>query len=230
MSTDQRNETGLVCDVLGLESLVDEITSSILADSSSNATPSAVLGPFYRANAPMLPNGSSIIYASPDSEWYKEAEPLLTHVSGRVVSPTSGKPIPNAVVDVWLAGPNGLYEQQDEAQPDMNLRGQFQTDAEGRYALYCLKPTSYPIPFDGPAGHLLQLLDRHPYRPAHIHFIVRAPGFRTLITQVFDVEDAHVADDTVFAVKDDLKVTFKRREGDKKAHWTLEYDFVLCEE
>lgn len=228
MSTDRRNETGLVSDILGLESLADEITSKLLAD-ESGATPSAVLGPFYRANAPILPNGSSIIFASPDSEWYKQAEPLLTHVSGRVVSASSGKPIPDAVVDVWLAGPNGLYEQQDEEQPDMNLRGRFQTDAGGHYALICLKPTPYPIPFDGPAGRLLQLLDRHPYRPAHIHFIVGAPGFRTLITQVFDVEDAYVANDTVFAVKDELIVTFKRREGDKKAHWTLEYDFVLSE-
>ncbi|KAI1375928.1 aromatic compound dioxygenase [Hypoxylon crocopeplum] len=229
MSTDKRNETGLLCDILGLESLVDEITSKILlnADGESDATPSAVLGPFYRADAPILPNGSSIILAPPDSDWYRQAEPLLAHVSGCVTSASSGEPIPDTVVDVWLAGPNGLYEQQDETQPDMNLRGRFTTDAEGRYALYCLRPTAYPVPSDGPAGRVLQLLDRHPYRPAHIHFIVGAEGYRTLTTQVFDREDEHIIDDTVFAVKDELLVNFEERVGDEKARWTLVYDFSL---
>ncbi|KAL7626713.1 hypothetical protein AAE478_003487 [Parahypoxylon ruwenzoriense] len=231
MSTDRRNETGLLCDVLGLESLVDEITSKLLLDAGgeSEATPSAVLGPFYRADAPILPNGSSIVLASPDSAWYKEAEPLLAHVSGQVVSASTGKPVPDALVDVWLAGPNGLYEQQDADVPDMNLRGRFRTDAEGRYALYCLRPTAYPVPLDGPAGRVLSMLDRQPYRPAHIHFIVGAKGYRTLTTQVFDNEDAHVKDDAVFAVKDELIVRFEERVGDKMARWTLVYDFALCE-
>lgn len=146
-----------------------------------------------------------------------------------MVSASTGKPIPDAIVDVWLAGPNGLYEQQDEAQPDMNLRGRFRTDGEGRYALYCLRPTAYPVPSDGPAGRVLQLLDRHPYRPAHIHFIASAAGFRTLTTQVFDREDAHVVDDAVFAVKDELLVQFERREQDDRARWELVYDFALGE-
>ncbi|KAI1777694.1 Intradiol ring-cleavage dioxygenase [Hypoxylon cercidicola] len=231
MSNDQRNETGLLCDVLGLESLVDEITSKLLqdADGSSGATPSAVLGPFYRENAPILPNGSSIVFAARTTAWYRAAEPLLAHLSGRVLSASTGLPVQDAVVDVWLAGPNGMYEQQDAAQPEMNLRGRFRTDAVGRYALYALRPTAYPIPLDGPAGRVLTLLDRHPYRPAHVHFIVSAPGYRTLTTQVFDREDPHIADDSVFAVKDELLVHFKRRRGDDKAHWSLEYDFSLGE-
>ncbi|OTA80052.1 hypothetical protein M434DRAFT_86730 [Hypoxylon sp. CO27-5] len=231
MSDDKRNETQLLCDIMGLESLVDEITSNLLlsANGSSDATPSAVLGPFYRANAPIQLNGGSIVYASPDSDWYKSAEPLLAYVYGQVLSATTGKPIPDAIVDVWEAGPNGLYEQQDEAQPNMNLRGQFRTDSEGRYAMYCLRPTAYPIPFDGPAGRLLQMLDRHPYRPAHIHYIVSAKGFRTLTTQVFDVDDGHITDDSVFAVKDELLVKFEKREGDEKARWSLKYDISLCE-
>ncbi|KAI3337304.1 Intradiol ring-cleavage dioxygenase [Xylariaceae sp. AK1471] len=235
MSTDKRNETQLLCDILGLESLVDEITSKLLLDNNNNnnnnnnaATPSAVLGPFYRVDAPALPNGSSIISASTlDSPWYKEAEPLLAHISGRVVSAATQRPIRDAVVDVWLAGPNGLYEQQDAAQPDMNLRGRFRTDEEGRYEMYALRPTAYPIPFDGPAGRLLKLLDRHPYRPAHVHFIVTAQGHRTLTTQVFDREDRYTRDDAVFAVKEELLVTFERREGDEKARWQLVYDFLL---
>lgn len=233
MSTDKRNETQLLCDILGLESLVDEITSVLLLQSgkTKEATPSAVLGPFYRVDAPILPNGSSII--SPMallSPWYKEAEPLLAHISGRVLSAGSHKPIPNAVVDVWLAGPNGLYEQQDANQPDMNLRGRFQTDREGRYEMYALRPTAYRIPSDGPAGRLLQLLDRHPYRPAHIHFIVTATGFRALTTQIFDGEDKFTRDDAVFAVKGELLARFEKKVGDMRARWQLVYDFVLCEE
>ncbi|KAI2471641.1 aromatic compound dioxygenase [Annulohypoxylon bovei var. microspora] len=229
MSDDKRDETVLLGDILGLESLVDEITSKLLlnADGDSTATPSAVLGPFYRADAPILPNGSSIV--SPASGWYAQAAPMRAHVSGRVLAASTGKPIPGAVVDVWLAGPNGLYEQQDDSQPDMNLRGRFRTDDQGRYDLYCLRPTAYPVPSDGPAGRLLGLLDRHPFRPAHIHFIVGAPGYRTLTTQVFDVEDGYVENDSVFAVKDELLVRFEKREGDERAKWTLVYDITLGE-
>ncbi|KAI1132992.1 Intradiol ring-cleavage dioxygenase [Nemania abortiva] len=140
MSTDKRNETQLICDILGLESLVDEITSKLLSRTTSGkdtTTPSAVLGPFYRANAPLLANGSSIISASArNTPWYKDAAHLLAHISGRVVSASTHKPIPNALVEIWLAGPNGLYEQQDPDQPDMNLRGQFRTDEDGRYEIY----------------------------------------------------------------------------------------------
>ncbi|KAI8966739.1 aromatic compound dioxygenase [Daldinia sp. FL1419] len=230
-STDTRNETGILCDILGLESLVDEITSKLIFDGGKfgTATPSAILGPFYRPNAPLLPNDSSIIYAAPDSPWYLQAERWLAYLSGRVVSTSTGKPVPGAVVDIWLAGPNGLYEHQDPEQPYMNLRGRFQTDELGRYALYCVRPSSYAVPLDGPVGRVLELLDRHPYRPAHIHFVVTAPGFRALTTQVFDRDDIHIKDDTAFAVKDELFVTFKPREGDKKACWTVEYDFALSE-
>ncbi|KAI0104121.1 Intradiol ring-cleavage dioxygenase [Nemania sp. FL0031] len=233
MSTDKRNETLLICDILGLESLVDEITSKLLLRStgSNNAiTPSAVLGPFYRANAPLLANGSSIISASArDTPWYENAAPLLAHISGRVRSASTHKPIPSAIVDIWLAAPNGLYEQQDPDQPDMNLRGRFRADEDGRYEIYALRPTAYPIPFDGPAGRLLNLLDRGPYRPAHIHFIVTADGHGTLTTQIFDREDAHIADDAVFAVKEELLVEFEERKDDDKAKWQLTYDFLLRE-
>ncbi|KAI0392315.1 Intradiol ring-cleavage dioxygenase [Xylariaceae sp. FL0594] len=234
MSTDQRNETQLLCDVLGLESLVDEISSKLLLRGKGAGlppTPSTVLGPFYRADAPILPNGSSIISpAAINTPWFAEAEPLLAHVSGRVLSATTRRPVPGAIVDVWLAGPNGLYEQQDPSQPDMNLRGRFRTDDQGRFEMYALRPTAYPIPFDGPAGRLLQLLDRHPYRPAHIHFIVTAKGYRSLTTQVFDREDRYTKDDSVFAVKEDLFMTFEKREGDERARWSLVYDFLLCED
>lgn len=143
MTDDRRNELILVSDVLGLESLVDALTNK----AEGKQTESAVLGPFYRESAPVLPNGASVVQGGVPGE--------TVLVEGRITGP-DGKPIQGAEIDVWETSPNGLYEQQDPDQPDMNLRGIFCTDAEGRYAFTCLKPVSYPIPFDGPAGDLLQ--------------------------------------------------------------------------
>ncbi|KAI1661948.1 aromatic compound dioxygenase [Daldinia decipiens] len=231
MSTDKRKETSILSDILGLEPLVDNITSKLPPDSSESGvvTPSTATGPYYRKDAPLLPNGSSIIKAAPDSFWYLQVEKLLTHLSGRVLSASTGKPAPGAIVDLWQAAPNGKYELQDPEQPDMNLRGRFQTDELGRYALYCVRPGSYKVTPDGPASRLLELLDRHPYRPAHIHFMITAPGFRTLTTQVFDRDDKYVKEDPVFAARDELLASFEPCEGDGKAHWTVKYDFVLSE-
>ena len=217
MSDDKRNETQLMCDVLGLESLVDEISSS-----KTTSTPSAILGPFYRPNAPVLPTGSSIVAPNPSHV------PSLTHFSGRVLNPR-GEGIEGAVLDIWHTAPNGMYEQQDAEQPDYNLRGRFVTGPGGRFSLYCLRPTAYPVPDDGPGGRLLKLLDRSPWRPRHIHVILRAEGYESLTTQLFDAECGHLGDDSVFAVKRDLVVEFMPRQGDPGAKWTLEYDFVLSE-
>ncbi|KAH7037782.1 Intradiol ring-cleavage dioxygenase [Microdochium trichocladiopsis] len=233
MSDNTRNETALICDILGLESLVDEITSKLLIQGANAgatpATPSTVLGPFYRTDAPILPNGSSIVSADAFKLWNGKGDDMTCFVSGRVLSASTGNPVSSAMVDIWLAGPDGLYEQQSAEVPDMNLRGRFQTDADGRYSIYCLRPTPYGIPDDGPGGALLKLLDRHHWRPAHIHFIVSAEGHNTLTTQVFDREGEWVKNDSVFAVKDELLVDFRAREDDDKAKWTLEYDFVLPE-
>jgi catechol 1,2-dioxygenase len=227
MSDDRRNETQLLCDVLGLESLVDETSSKLL---STGATPSAILGPFYRAGAPSLPNGASIVRSlNPLIPWYDRAISDSTFIHGQVysTSPKGMVPLAGATVDVWHTAPNGLYEQQDTDQPEMNLRGRFTTDEKGQFCFYALRPVAYPVPDDGPAGRLLGLLDRHPYRPAHIHFIVEAPGHRSLTTQLFDAEDKYIQNDSVFAVKKELMVKFKKREGDPKANWELGYDFTL---
>jgi len=227
MSNHRRNETQLVCDVLGLETLVDEITSKLLQQASPDAmaaTSSAILGPFYRHNAPILPNGSNI--ASPKT--YESFFEQSTHFSGRILD-SGGRPVVGAIVDVWHSAPNGMYEQQDPDQPDYNLRGRFKTDRKGAYEMYCLRPGPYPIPDDGPSGTLLKMLDRHPWRPAHIHIIIQAAGFRTLTTQLFDGDDKFLNNDSVFAVKKDLVAEFHVREGDPKAKWSLKYDFVLLE-
>jgi catechol 1,2-dioxygenase len=167
MSTSSRNEGQLLCDILGLESLVDEITYKLASCAVSEPTATAILGPFYRSNAPNLPMDSCIV--SPEINQQGDR----TWMHGIVTDFQTAQPIEGAVVDVWHTAPNGLYEQQDPAQPEMNLRGRFTTGKDGRYSFYCLRPVPYPIPFDGPAGKVLQALDRHPMRPAHIHFLVR---------------------------------------------------------
>ncbi|KAH7328546.1 dioxygenase [Stachybotrys elegans] len=226
MSNDTRNETQLLCNVLGLETLVDAITTlkytEHAASASTPCTPSSVLGPFYRHNAPLLPASASIVSAERRAEYL----PWTTHFSGRVLG-AGGRPIAGAVLDIWHTAPNGMYEQQDEQQPDMDLRGRFTTDAEGKFALYCLRPVAYPIPDDGPVGKLLHALDRHPWRPAHIHAIVSAEGHRTLTTQLYDAQDKWLHNDSVFAVHKDLIVDFKPYADKKNAAWAVSFDFVL---
>lgn len=220
MSNDRRNETQLVCDVIGLESLVDEITHKLVSEAATAPTATAVLGPFYRADAPKREMGTSIVHNIPDGDH--------TYIYGVVKDYRTGEPIEGAVLDVWHAAPNGLYEQQDPNQVDFNLRGRFTTGQDGRYSFYCICPTSYPIPQDGPAGKLLELLDRHPMRPAHIHFLITAPKYRPLVTQVFDQRDKYLENDSVFAVKESLIANFVPRKNDPEAQFELAYDFQLA--
>ncbi|KYK54103.1 catechol dioxygenase [Drechmeria coniospora] len=222
MSDNKRNEGQLLCDVIGLESLVDDITFSAATKSTNGLTASAILGPFWRSDTPVRDNGTSISFDTP-------ADGQMVYMHGQVTDVADGKPLANATVDVWQASTNGLYEQQDEKQQDHNLRGVFKTDAEGRYSYYCLRPTPYPIPQDGPAGKLLELMDRHVFRPAHIHLMVCASGFKSLTTQIFDEDCPYLAKDSVFAVKDDLKVRFVPRSvEDPKAELELEYNISLA--
>jgi catechol 1,2-dioxygenase len=221
MCDERRQEFILLSDTLGVSMLVDAINHR----ADGGATESTVLGPFYREGARELPAGASI---SLDGN----GEPAV--VSGRVLS-TDGTPLAGAVLDVWQGNDNGLYEQQDPDQPDMNLRGRFRTDAEGRYALVAINPVSYPVPDDGPVGQMLRALGRHPYRPAHIHFIVSAEGHAPLTTHLFAKGDPYLASDVVFGTKDSLVVDFVRhdapeaaaRHGVQAPFYKVEYDFVL---
>ena len=220
MSDDRRNEGQLLTDIIGLESLVDEITYKLADEAADAPTATAILGPFWRKDAPIRKMGDSIVMNE-----IKDGDHTLMH--GRVLDFNTGEPIKNAEIDIWHTAPNGLYEQQDPNQPDMNLRGRFFTAEDGSYKFYCLRPTSYPVPNDGPAGKLLNMLDRHPMRPAHIHFILSAEGYKPLTTQIFDRRDEHINNDSVFAVKDSLVVDFKPKDGDPKAQFDLLYDFKL---
>lgn len=212
MSDSKRNEGILVSDVFGLESLVDAITYHL---EESDHTSSAIIGPFYRPNSPKYEYGQSIIQ--------KDMGGHLTWVHGRVTD-THGKPLAGAQLEVWHTAPNGLYEQQDDEQPDYNLRGTFTANENGEYAYIALRPTNYPIPYDGPAGDLLQMMDRHPYRPSHIHWRVTHPGHRPLITQIYDSECEYVKNDSVFAVKPELIVHFKEASDELKKERGVEFD------
>jgi catechol 1,2-dioxygenase len=221
MCDDKRQEFILLSDTLGVSMLVDAINHRL----SGKATESTVFGPFYREGAEELPMGASIS---------KDGLGEPTVVMGQVLS-TDGTPIPHALLDVWETNENGLYEQQDPEQPEMNLRGKFRSDSEGRYRFVGIKPVSYSIPDDGPVGQMLLSLGRHPFRPAHIHMIVSAEGSVPVTTHLFVSGDKYLDSDAVFGTKDSLVIDFVRNDSGEEAarynitapFYTAEYTFVL---
>ncbi len=217
MCDDWRQEFILLSDVLGVSMLVDAINNR----KPSGASESTVLGPFHVANAPELELGSNICLD------YK-GDPML--VKGSVLT-TDGTPIPNAKIDVWQANDDGFYDvQQKGHQPDFNLRGIFRTDNEGRYWFNAVRPKFYPIPDDGPVGKMLSQMGRHPFRPAHLHFIIEAEGFETLTTHIFDPDDPYLHTDAVFGVKESLIAKYIDRtpKGSVQKKWEVAFDFVLA--
>lgn len=221
-SNHTRHEMHRISDITGLESLVDEIAHKHASESGDVPTSSSILGPFWSPDAPFRKNGDSIIL-SPH-------EGLVTLMHGKVLDLDTGKGIPNAIVDIWQASSNGKYDfQEPEKQAPNNLRGKFRTDENGDYHYYCLRPTAYSLPQDGPSFQLLQLLDRHPMRPAHIHLMISADGYKQVVTQIFPSDDPWLKTDTVFAVKPDLVVDFKPIEKDPHgAVRDLEYNVKLA--
>ncbi|WP_123963251.1 intradiol ring-cleavage dioxygenase [Streptomyces sp. TLI_185] len=193
--TDTRQEFVLLSDVLGVSMLVETINS----DGRGSATESTVLGPFHMTESPIRELGADI-------DLVGGGEPCV--VSGRVLS-RDGTSLPGAVLDVWQANAEGYYDvQQPEVQPAGNGRGLFTTDAEGRFWFRTCVPSPYPIPTDGPVGGLLRATGRHPYRPAHIHFIASAVGHAPVTTHIFVAGSDHLDSDAVFAVKASLVKDF----------------------
>ncbi|MEU6372822.1 dioxygenase [Streptomyces sp. NPDC046909] len=188
--TDTRQEFILLSDVLGLSMLVETINSD-----GHGGTESTVLGPFHMTESPERALGADI-------DLVGGGEPCV--VTGRVLS-TDGTPLPGAVIDVWQADDQGYYDvQRPDVQPPGNGRGLFTTDAEGAFRFRTCVPSSYPIPTDGPVGDLLRATGRHPYRPAHIHFIASAAGHASVTTHIFVAGDPYLESDAVFAVKQSL--------------------------
>ena len=217
---DKRQEYILLSDTLGVSMLVDAINHR----KTTGATESTVLGPFYVPDQPELPIGANIAEGVPGDP---------TYFSGRVLTP-AGKPIAGATLDLWSTDGEGWYDVQLEGK-GLRGRGKIRTDAEGRYAFWTIKPVSYPIPTDGPVGQMLLRMGRHPYRPAHTHMILSAPGYEPVTTHVFVEGDPYLESDAVFAVKNSLVVDFVRHEPGvapdgtrmERAYYTVQYDFGL---
>ena len=222
MCDDKRQEFILLSDTLGVSMLVDAINHQM----PQGATETTVLGPFFVADAPELPLGADI---SPDVE----GEPMF--VSGTVTTP-DGKPIAGAIVDTWHSDDDGHYDvQQLDELRHLSMRARFRTDAGGRFHFRTIKAAAYPIPVDGPVGKMLEAQGRHPWRPAHVHFMVAAPGFVPLVTHVFEAGDSYLDSDAVFGVKDSLIAPWHRHPAGKapdgtaveRPFYTLDYAFGL---
>lgn len=207
ISDDARDEFILFSDTFGISMLVEMLAHG----AAPGTTEPTVFGPFHVDGAPPKENGDTIVAIDGG-----DGEPL--ELSG-VVRSLDGSPIVGATLDVWQTAPNGLYDVQDPSQPEMNLRGLFTTDSDGRYSFRTQRPVAYPIPGDGPAGQLLARTGRHNWRPAHIHFVVAAEGHKSVITHVFDQASEYLDSDAVFGVRDSLVVDM--------SDGSCEFDFVL---
>lgn len=222
ITDDKRQEFILLSDVLGLSMLVIGLNHR----KPPAATPSTVFGPFFVEGSPGFANGDDIAGGAP-------GEPCL--VMGRVIS-TTGEPVPDAHMEVWQADDDGLYDVQLPDLQEARGRGHLRSDADGRYWFWSVKPTAYPIPVDGPVGTLLQNANRSPMRPAHIHFMVTAPGYQTVTTHVFADGDPYLDSDAVFGVKNELIAPVVRHEPGRAAdgrsmdvpYWSITYDIVLA--
>lgn len=227
ISTPERNEFVLTSDVIGLSSLVDMIGSQ------HEGTSSSVLGPFHVTGAPELPVGGDLS---------KGNEGATVVVEGHVRTP-DGTPITGAVIELWQTATNGLYSNQDPTQPEYNLRCSMKVGADGRYAITTVKPSPYKIPDDGPVGDLLRATGRNAWRPSHLHFIVQADGYRSLVTEVFASDDPYLNTDAVFGVRSDLVMDYQETTDiealpDDLAigrdvtipYYKVDFDFVLVPE
>ena len=188
LTTDTHNEVVLMAGSLGVSALVCLLNNG---NNGETETAQNLLGPFWRLGSPPTGNGGSIVRSSTPG-------PAL-FMTARVVDP-AGAPVVGAEVDIWQSSPRGFYENQDSDQADMNLRGKFTTDGEGRFWFQSVKPAGYPIPTDGVVGDLLKAQRRHPYRPAHVHALIYKPGFKTLISQVYADDDPNLESDAQFGV------------------------------
>ncbi len=222
LQTDSHNEFVLMAGSLGVSSLVCLLNNG---NGGQTETSQSLLGPFWRLNSPRVENGGTIVRSD------TPGTPL--YVRARVID-RDGRPIEGAEVDVWHASPVGLYENQDPDQAEMNLRGKFTTDADGRFWFRTVKMVGYPIPVDGVVGRLLKAQGRHPYRPAHLHALIFKQGCKTLISQVFDPSDPHIASDVQFGVTAALTGDFVLHhephpsEAEADGPWfSLDYTYVM---
>jgi hydroxyquinol 1,2-dioxygenase len=222
LTTESHNEVVLSAGSLGVSSLVCLLNNG---DRGQTETTANLLGPFWRTNSPRTENGGSIV-RSPTP-----GDPIF--VNGWVKD-QQGRPVVGAEVDVWHTSGEGFYENQDPAQADMNLRGKLTTDKDGHISFRSVKPAGYPIPIGGPVGDLLRAQGRHNMRPAHIHFLIFKPGFKTQFSQVYSSDDPNLETDVQFGVTQALIGKYVRHENepapapDVKGPWySLDHNFVI---
>ncbi|MSP31663.1 MAG: catechol 1,2-dioxygenase [Pseudolabrys sp.] len=221
MTDDKHNETVLMSGSLGFSALICLLNNG---NNGQTETTANLLGPFWRMNSPRTENGGSIV---------RSPTPGPAIFVNCVVQDPNGKPIAGAEVDIWHSSTEGFYEQQDPKQADMNLRGKFTTDAQGRFGFRSIKPEGYPIPDNGPVGDLLRAGKRHNYRPAHLHFLIFKEGFKTLISQIYSSGDDKLETDAQFGVTRALVGDYVRHDGpapagDVKGEWySLDQTFVM---
>jgi hydroxyquinol 1,2-dioxygenase len=222
ITDDKRQEFILLSDVLGISMLVIDLNHKQL----NGATASTVFGPFFVENSPRFENGDDIANGA-------AGEPCFMY--GRVLS-TTGQPLPGALIEIWQADDNGFYDVQNKGSSNTYGRGHLYSDKEGNYSFWSVRPEAYPIPEDGPVGELLDAANRSPMRPAHVHFMIKVPGYKTLITHVFKEDDQYLDTDAVFGVRSALITSFERHEPgvapDGKTmdvpFYTMHYDFLLA--
>lgn len=221
-TTETHNEAVLMSGSLGFSTLICLLNNGNRGQTETDAN---LLGPFWRMDSPPTRNGDSIVRSPTPGAvlfvdaWFRD---------------TAGKPIVGAEVDVWHSSTEGFYENQDPVQADMNLRGKFTTDKDGHIGFRSVKPAGYPIPIDGPVGALLRAAGRHNMRPAHLHFLTYKPGYKTLISQVYDPQDKNIETDVQFGVTQHLIGKYVRHDEprpgapDVKPPWySIAHDFVM---
>jgi hydroxyquinol 1,2-dioxygenase len=218
VSNASHNEVVLAAGSTGLSALVCLLNNGAMGSTETTAN---LLGPFWRSDAPLTADGDSIVRSA------TPGAPLL--VKAAVVD-VRGRPVADAMIDVWHSSSEGYYENQDPAQADMNLRGRFITNQFGKFSFKSIKPVGYPIPVNGPVGNFLRIQGRHNMRPAHIHFMVRKEGFKTQFSQVYSSDDPHLNTDVQFGVTQRLIGHYQLQSNTNQAlSYLLEYQFVIEE-
>ena len=187
-TTASHNEVVLMAGSLGVSALVCLLNNGNHGQTETQAN---LLGPFWRDDQPLSASGDTLVRSPTPGPG------LVVRVA---IEDGNGSPVAGAEVDVWHSSPEGLYENQDPTQAEMNLRGRFISDAGGRFDFRSVKPAGYPIPVDGPVGELIRATRRHNFRPAHLHFMIYKPGFKTLISQIYVPDDEHIDSDVQFGV------------------------------
>jgi catechol 1,2-dioxygenase len=223
LTTASHNEVVLIAGSLGVSALVCLLNNG--GEAGELATTANLLGPFWRADSPVMANGDSIV---------RSPTPGLPIFVKAWVRDRQGRPVEGAEVDVWHSSAEGFYENQDPAQADMNLRGRFITDEQGLISFRSVKPAGYPIPLSGPVGAMLRAQGRHNMRPAHIHFMIYKAGFKTQFAQVYSSDDPYLETDVQFAVTAALVGHYVLHDGEvapaadvSGAWYSLDHHFVI---